>query len=137
MVKVTTSERIVSKTPTAINVGQEDMLQTCAELPTIQVKMTIYVCIVVAKTTPQEIAGGGPMTKESSPSQHHRHPHNVGPHLMANTENLGAPQKYTNDPRNTRPANTENSGKYTLARYQGDHLPYKDYRYVQDSVGCQ
>ena len=62
--------RIVSKITFAQNVGEGHMLHECAEhLPT-QVKIIIFVCTVVAKTTLQVIAPVGPTTTGKNLNQH-------------------------------------------------------------------
>ena len=78
-----------------------------------------------------------PNDNREEPKSVPRDSHNVGPHLTANIKKLGASQKCIRDPRSVRPANTEKLGKYMSAGHQGDHSPYKDYRYEQDRVGCQ
>ena len=66
VVEITTIGRIVDKIIFAQNVGQGHKLHKCAEhLPT-RVKIIIYVCTVVAKTTLQVIAPVSTMTTGKS-----------------------------------------------------------------------
>ena len=64
------SERTVNRTTSVTDVGQGHMLHTCAKHLPKQVRAIIYVCTVVAKTTPQLTAPVSPMTTGKSQGQH-------------------------------------------------------------------
>ena len=69
--------------------------------------------------------------------------HSLGPHYIANTENLGIPWGNTWNSTNIRPANTKILGNHSPARQQvyannaNVSFPYRDYRYDQNRTGHQ
>ena len=62
--------KTVTRKSSALGVGQDHMLHTCAEHHQIQVTV-VSLCTVAAHTTPQEIAPAGPTTTGRNPGQHH------------------------------------------------------------------